>query len=293
MIKASSVYSDMTFRVLHSLIPSLVGDFEDPEKFQKETAHLLVPGAKNVLSLGAKAVSDEYYLSTNSELKAKVKNLIDAGSVREGLSLAKDGFLARGNFKESSGGKPWADFCEILLKIDDQISKFERTKSQSDAMKLSSLLNVMDGMMHNTGDFLEKLEIQEGGYLGDSTFIDRTDKLLKLRDITELPTEHAINLLQQIIKDLDKYPEVAIFEPLFKDYRKLHSLRGRMSFEESREEAIKLLKEIRQRKLNRGKRDVEPKRPGIKPAPSPPRKSAFNSVFKFANLFVKLLREYP
>jgi hypothetical protein len=255
IVKEADLKQNMAIRILHSLIPVLVGDLENPEKVQKFLASDLIPGAKEIFEYGTKAVSNEYSLSKNLKSKEKIQHLISIGDYKSALSLAATGFL--NDFEGATGGQPWSTFANALITLSNQIEITEKTKNPDEALKLSTYLNTIDGLAHNTSDFIEKLVQQESGYLNP----EKVEELRKMRDITRLPSEQVITLMRQYIKD-------PIYKNYIKEYVRLHPMQ-----EGNYEQAIKNLQEFQiQRKLEKVvDNELEPVKIKHKTTPKPPR----------------------
>lgn len=248
--KIADLKSNMIIRILHSLIPPLV-QLDNPLKIQEEMVYKIIPGAKEVLNYGIKAVAAEYK-TIHSINEEEVITLLNS-SFLEGLKKAAKGF--RENNVIGYGGEPWAKFSEGLINLNNKIEEAERTGSKNSAMELTSYLNVIDGMMHNTASFLEKLVQQEGGYMT----LDKQEDLTKLRDITRLPTEDVIALMEPYAK---RTPEAKEFLPFFKEYRRFHPVK-----ENEYEKALNLLKK---QKVERSFKTPETQFKFMKKTPKPP-----------------------
>lgn len=224
LLKKSELQSAMALRILHSLIPTLIGDiktepsfydFESAEEAQKYYATDLIIGAKEILKYGSQAIVSEFNLSKNEEQKSIISNFINSGNYKDGLKLAINGFLDDNSFSSAIGGQPWSNFAKALLQLSNQIDKAESSGNVQDVMLLSSYLNAIDGMAHNTADFLEKLVQQESGYLT----LDKVEELRKLRDLTRLPENDILTLMESYSRN---HPE---YKKLYKEYRRRHPLK--------------------------------------------------------------------
>jgi hypothetical protein len=202
--------TNMVLRILHSLIPQIVHK-ENPATYQDYLAEALIPGAKEVFQYGTQAVASEYR-TIRSENEAAVLSTLTSNP-EEGLKMAAADF--RSKLTPGYGGEPWAKFADALVNLKIKIEIAERSKSPRDAQALTANLNQIDDMMHNTGDFLEKMVQQEGGYMT----VDKQDELRRLRNITRLPTEHAIALMEP---ESRKFREADFYRELFKEHRGLH-----------------------------------------------------------------------
>lgn len=214
--KFADLKQNMAIRIMHTLIPSLISEYGNPTKEMQFAAFDIIPGAKEVLQYGIQAINDEYNFSFNEEHKQEIQNTISSGNYIKGLELASQYFLTDFNplglevGGELTGGKNWQTFAKGLIELDSKIKQVEKTGSPQDAMNLSAYLNAIDGMAHNTGSFMEKFVEQEGSPK------ERVNELLQLRDITRLPAEYAIPLMEQYSRNNPEYRKY------FEEYRRLH-----------------------------------------------------------------------
>lgn len=216
----ADVKKNMAIRVLHSAVPMLMKDLSTEREIKDFHEFLsvdLIPGAKEIIELGIKAVIDELYFSNDQKLSEEIKQQLSSGN-QNGLYMAADFFLY--NFVEGFGGESWSDFCKLLIDLQQQLYITEVSKDPRQALKLSSYLNAVDGMMHNSGLFLEKIIIQEQKYKPQIEMYENPnsiDALLRLRNITRLPQDQALTLLHTYLPYAPKE-----YKELFKEYRKLH-----------------------------------------------------------------------
>jgi hypothetical protein len=214
ILKLATVYSLYTFadlrenmalRIFHALIPTLVKDIHNAQEIkniQEFMAFDLIPGAKEIFVLGAKAVAYEFDCSSNEDLKKEIQQAISNGHYTKGLELATTGFLS--GFKETTGNKVWSNIAKHLLNLEKMIKNVEDSGSQADAIKLSYYLDTIDQLVHNTGSLMEKLIQQEMGSIHPDAQ-SRYQELLRLRDISKMEGSHPPTILmQQHIKSMPK-----------------------------------------------------------------------------------------
>jgi hypothetical protein len=255
----------MALRILHSLIPTLINDLQSEQQVKDTHSFLafdLIPGAKEVFEYGAKAVAWEFEISSNEELKQKIKQAIYSGHYVDGLKLAVTGFLQK--FRAATGNQAWSKFAQALIELKSKIDRVEQTQSPADAMMLTAYLNAIDGMAHNTGTFMEKLVQQEGGYMTH----DKVDELARMRDITRLPTDEAIALMRDYLPNAPKE-----YRDAYKEYTRLHP-----GEDGEYQAAIMLLKDF-QRKRQLEELTINNPSDNIQPVtkkqyPAPPKKAA-------------------
>lgn len=246
--------TNMVLRILHSLIPQIVHN-DDPAKYQEYLAEQLIPGAKEVLQYGIQAIASEYRVIKLDD-EANVLTALISDPIN-GLKMAATGF--RSKRISGYGGEPWARFAEALIVLKEKTDRAEKTRNPKDAQALTVNLNQIDGMMHNTGDFLEKMVQQEGGYMT----VDKQEELRRLRNITRLPAEHSIPLMES---EARKLREADFYEELFKQHRGLHPVQ-----EGDYEKAKQSLEDFSKERLTEMPSEYKftPKAP---PPPPPPKK---------------------
>lgn len=205
ILKLATMYSLYTFadlrenmalRIFHALIPTLVQDIhtaQETKEIQQFMAFDLIPGAKEILKLGAKAVAYEFDCSSNEELKKEIQQAIANEDYTKGLTLAVSGFLS--GFKAATGNKAWSNISKHLLNLEKLIKIVEDSKSPTEAIRLATYLDIIDQLAHNTGSLMEKLVQQEVGVHPDAQ--KRYQELLKLRDISKMEGSHPTALLMQ------------------------------------------------------------------------------------------------
>lgn len=216
MYATADLKENLSLRIIHSLIPTLVGKLsseEEVKNLQAFLAHDLIPGANEIFRYGIQAIYDEYNHSYNEQRKYEIQKAIQNKDYQKGLQLSIEGFPLDFTMVPGVGGlfggEGWAQFAKGLLDLKNQLDTVQRTKSPREAMALTSYLNALDGLAHNTGSFMETLVQQEGA--GQSA-----EELLKLRDITRLPTEQVVALMAQ--------PQFRQYKPFFQEYFKLNPL---------------------------------------------------------------------
>ena len=278
LLKFASIYhlysfadlrQNMALRIMYSLIPPLVKDVYNEKEtidFESYLAFDIIPGAKEILNYGIKAVEYEFNISDNETMKKEIRKLIFSGDYRSALQMASHGFLQ--GFRAATGNEAWSKFSIALIQLDDHIKRVEKTGKSEDAKLLISWLNKIDGMAHNTGSFLEKLVQQESGLMSQ----DQYQELLRMRDISNLPVnqysntpyEHIITLMNKYLPALPKEYRNAVHE-----YIRLHP--GK---EGEYQAAIKVLEEVKKQRELKDYLTVEENTDIVKPVkktPLPPR----------------------
>lgn len=229
ILKLATVYSlyaladlreNMALRIFHALIPTLVQDIhnaQEVENIQKFMAFDLIPGAKEIFELGAKAVAYEFDCSTNESLQKEIQQAIADGEYTKGLEMAVTGFLSE--FRMDTGNKAWSSISKHLLHLEKLIKKVEESGSPTDALRLSTYLDTIDQLAHNTGSLMEKLVQREiGSVLPDAQ--QRYQELLRLRDISKMEGSHPTSVLMP--QHLARMPKE--YRDWYKRYLAMHQV---------------------------------------------------------------------
>jgi hypothetical protein len=265
----------MILRVMHSLIPTLVAGVGNVTEEQEKLSFDFLPGAKEVFQLGAQAIGAEYNHAFNEESKRAVQQAINSGDYETGVRVAKDGFLSDFNPMGIQdlgggpmGGRPWQAFAQALLNLNDGIKRAEANPSPQNFMQLSAYLNVIDGLAHNTGSFMEKMMEQEG--MGKDEVSTWVSTLTNMRDATRLENpQDIINLVGPLAPYAPKE---------YREHLKRHvGLRGGDYRGTPPEESLERLRED-QRRRGVYKEPVPKLRPAPKKPPAPPRPKAAKTL---------------
>jgi hypothetical protein len=229
ILKLATVYSLYTFadlrenmalRIFHALIPTLVQDIHNSQEvanIQKFMAFDLIPGAKEIFELGTKAVAYEFDCSTNEPLKKEIQQAISNGEYTKGLKLAVTGFMS--DFRTVTGNKAWSSIAKHLLHLERLIKIVEQSGSPNDALRLSTHLDTIDQLAHNTGSLMEKLVQREMGSVNPDAQ-QRYQELLRLRDISKMEGNHPTALLmQQYLSSMPKE-----YRDWYKRYLAMHKV---------------------------------------------------------------------
>jgi hypothetical protein len=247
--------TNMAIRILHSLIPTLVADtatLSEQEDLSGFLARDLIPGAKEVYKYGAAAIAREFDFCFNDHKRDTVQKAINTGDFENGIDMAIEWFNTDFGSSGGVGGKKWVVFAQTLKKIGEQIGKVEKTGSKTEAMKLSSYLNVLDSLSHNSGSFMEKFVEEESFDKKDiENQLKNLKDLLRMRDITTLQDpEQIISLIQTNPDIVGRLPRD--YQKMIKEYRRIHPAK-----EESAEQGRELLRQEAERKAQEAERQKE------------------------------------
>ncbi|MCK9567351.1 hypothetical protein M0R72_00190 [Candidatus Pacearchaeota archaeon] len=211
---------NMALRIFHALIPTLIQDIhssQEVENIQKFMAFDLIPGAKEIFELGTKAVAYEFDCSTNEPLKKEIQRAVADGEYTKGLEMAVTGFLSE--FRTATGNKAWSSISKHLLHLERLIQKVEESRSPNDALHLSTYLDTIDQLAHNTGSLMEKLVQREMGSVNPDAQ-QRYQELLRLRDISKMEGSRPTALLMQ--QHLVRMPKE--YRDWYKRYLAMHQV---------------------------------------------------------------------
>ena len=200
--KKASLLTDMARRVMFSLIPG--------RRFDFIAARWAANGAINSITYGALTINEElrHYQSEIPKVgAAKITNwahnhlgkfnINNAKTYRFFLETAIKMFDNLAGWEDQFGGKAWGDIARTVLKLIDLYASLMGAKKWSDEeekilKQIIIYLNVLDGIMHNTGQIFEKMVEQEK-YMesveGEDPF-ERKDedisRIYRMRNATEL-----------------------------------------------------------------------------------------------------------
>lgn len=255
LFTTADLKTNMAIRILHSLIPTLVSDtatLSEQEDLSGFLARDLIPGAKEVYKYGAAAIAREFDFCFNDAKRDAVQKTINAGDFEKGIDLAIEWFNTDFGSSGGVGGKNWVIFAKTLKIINEQIKKVEKTGSKSEALKLSSYLNVLDSLSHNSGSFMEKFVEEESFDNKDiENQIQNLKDLLKMRDITTLQDpEQVISLIQTNPDIVGRLPRD--YQKMIREYRRFHPAK-----EESVDQGKELLRQESERKAQEAERKKE------------------------------------
>src|ERR1700722_2248931 len=253
--KKASIESDMAKRVMLSIIPEVMDPLQRSNTMMPVAQWSVditalksaVRGAKDLIKYGARACFDEleYYPDKYRDAEGgdpdKIRQVeIAVRSVKQGrilleqekyielLEHCRDAFNDTGGWLSAFGGRSWARIADTLFQIgikynelNDPAVKRDPAKELDVMKQIIVLMNVFDGLAHNTGGVLPKvLEMEyrdkpeivandRGGYI---------DRVQKIMDAKEL--DNPIEVYKQIEHIIGQSP----YRMMFEDYiRKLRS----------------------------------------------------------------------
>lgn len=257
MVKRASVRGNMAKRIMFSLLSHLVPEGEQSRVYYTRGAidikalRQLIPGAKELIEYGIMACLEEITWHTDSQVVEKMKNIAAVGEDRYTLkSLIL--FFSRNDWSaDFFGGENWKKIAKTLLDIKIHLDNALEARKTNDLdrevdelMNMSSYLNVLDGLAHNTGSIMEKIvsiEKNKSNY-DDEKYKKELESVERLMDVKELKDPD--DVIQEIIPTLDTETDAPL---TMKDWvgaarRKYKNYSG------SHEERENILKKIRLKK---------------------------------------------
>lgn len=253
-IKRASIETDMAARIMLSLIPEVMDPIQranimaDPRMWSTDVKayRAAVKGAKALIINGAKACvgelrhykdkavddDDDDKVVECKRLIARGKEAIEDEDWAQALRYCSEAFEDEGAWESAYGGKAWATIAETLLQINAASEKIERERKANnwegelDAMKQTVvLMNVFDGLAHNTGSVMPKLLMEENGISSyesenrsfSEDFHKYKSKVLRLMDAKELRNPIAV------YREVEPIVDSSSYRYLFKDF--IHKLR--------------------------------------------------------------------
>jgi hypothetical protein len=164
LTKRASIASDLALRIMHSLVPKAT---EHPMEAQLAQTHLtqkhLIDVAERYMERAAKIIKEEMVHSPNPSAYKRINIAFNAKNY---LAVARIGAqeFSNDNWEDLFGGQRWKQFSEQLANLGFAIKKFKNSnkKEKSEAAGMISVyMNVLDGLTHNTGSFLDKMITNE------------------------------------------------------------------------------------------------------------------------------------
>lgn len=226
IIKKANLLTNMAARILWSTIPA--------EQQINHTVALksLVPGAKELLKYASLAIIDELtyiekipesaleqynsYFPESAPITGMHKilsNKIKNNEYEEPLKLSYMLFEDESAWPIYTGGKNWANITKNVLNLHYSIANAEKNRDEgkwdqyiNSLQEMTVYMNVLDGIVHNTGSLLEKMIYKEVEALRNYT-PGNTSKyeiaIQKLMDAKELrDTSAVINIASDHLKNI-------------------------------------------------------------------------------------------
>lgn len=255
-IKEASIRGNMAKRIMFSLLSHLTPIGESSRSYYTHGAidvkalRQLIPGAKEILEYGIMACIEEISWHSDIDSVKKLKNISSLGEQKYTLK-ALILFFNRNDWQQSYGGENWKKIAETLLDIKIHLdnglearNNYELDREIKELMSLSSYLNILDGLMHNTGSIMDKMINIESNMLNKEPDLEGKDfrAIRRLMDVKELKDPD--DVLQEIMPILEKETDTPL---TMKDW--IHAARRRKhDYKGSAEDRQKKLDKIRVKK---------------------------------------------
>lgn len=220
--KYATLSNDMANRIFYSALPGVA----DPTQValtkgivDERILRAAASGAEKIIKYGTQACLNELRLNHNDSvftIYEKADDLFSAGKATESLKVMLEGFAAK-NWAPGYGGPKWHKIAETLYKISksyDELKKvrLQRPLAKDDASRAELyerevelmrdvivMMNVFDGLAHNTGSIYSKMTNLEGSE--DEVPFGQPDKLTRLMDSKEL--ENPVDVYHEIEEHLE------------------------------------------------------------------------------------------
>lgn len=222
LVKNASVRGNMAKRIMLSLLSHLVPENERQTRiFQTSGAidikalRQIISGAKEILEYGIEACMEEISNHNDKTSVERIKNIYLSKNDKYTLKVLKI-FFSRNDWEELYGGENWKNIVNALMDIknslDDAIvarKNYDLDEEVKKLMNLVAYLNVLDGLLHNTGSIMDKiLRIEKSKQMHDQTKGDKWEQIereqkqvQRLMDTKEL--QNPDDVLQEILPILE------------------------------------------------------------------------------------------
>lgn len=246
-VKQAELKSNMAKRIMFSLLPHLAPQsqvYTTQGMVDFNALKQMIPGAKELLKYGTLACLDELIFSFSGhdvtvKWAKKQKNNIDQLDYPKTLKVIIDLFR-RGTWVPSAGGPTWLKIAETLLAIQTSLDTYQDAKknagyqAQATAlMEMTSYMNVLDGLVHNTGKIMERMINYERP--SDPEYRKEIDRLMDSKELKD-PED----VLQEILPALEQSDAPLTMKDWVSAARqRKHQYQGE---QEQRQEAIRVIR---------------------------------------------------
>lgn len=206
--KAADIKGNMAKRIMFSLLSHLAPQTQvHSTKGMVDFTALkqMIPAAKELIQFGIQACYQEVNYQLPEIMLKKLKQSMEAGDNQSTLKmliqiLKNDPNKERGGI----GGDPWVKVAEILLETQSKLDQYQDAKKNNDyqaqvesLMEMTSYLNVLDGLVHNSGLLMDRLISNERP--GDTKYKQEMERLMDSRELQD-PED----VLQEILPILER-----------------------------------------------------------------------------------------
>lgn len=228
--KKANLEEDMAKRIMLSIIPSVMTPTErqstmiDPAYWGLDYRALksAANGVKDLVKYGTLACAEElgFYLNARVNVSYQVKRLAGQGEYIAALNLAEKTFLDLPHWNEGYGREPWAKIANVLKQLEEKRQFLDMVREESKSSKkdphtnyetleietmkeIIVLMNVFDGLAHNSGNILPKLMWEEVKELSPETYDPNgQERMLRMMDAKEL--NNPIDVYREIQHIMDQ-----------------------------------------------------------------------------------------
>jgi len=261
--KKATLEQDMAKRIMLSVLPAVSNQSElmAMKGFPDIKAlRYAVSGVDKLIESGVNVCVDELHHYKRESADVPVKHLISQGQIKQALETAISIFSDSAGWEGLYGGPAWTNIAKTLLKL--QISnenlkqiKLEQKKPNPDPSLLEREFNIMtdivtnmnvfDGMVHNTGNVLDKMIQLEYNYNENESNSEELDQRRmiteKMMDSKEL--QNSIDVYNVIKPTIESIPGSNV---MYKDW--LTKIRNHPDYNKDKSKIEEELKIISKRK---------------------------------------------
>jgi hypothetical protein len=248
--RLATLVGDMATRIMHSLLASVVPFTEvilTNGVIDESALDAAVEGRKDIIKYGAVICANEakHYSGRMNNLCRELRSISKAPGNEYRIAEICEELFSDTNpiaWAQSYGGDLWTRFARTikkLVELDAKLAsigevnkrKYEPYKDPKTETKkeILILLNVVDGLMHNTGDMMDKMVAEEDDFIaglngGTANFkneMARHNKIRQLADSKELTNPgHTYEEILPTLREENLYSRYEDYHPLLNKKRK-------------------------------------------------------------------------
>lgn len=229
LIKKSSLLSNMAARIMWSAMPY------DMQKNNMLALKSLLPGAKELLKFGTAACLEETSFSLDRTKYFKIQTAYLNNDIETFLNLCYQLFNTKDAWETHFGGSKWAIIAKNLIELHLSIKNTEEAQARGDVDSTISELNnvvvymnVLDGLVHNTGSLFDKMiniEYKEKNVINEDDYFN--EEHLEKREAYKKLVEKLMHA-----KELEDPANVVKFvDPIIRSFpEKLYPFKDMLSY---------------------------------------------------------------
>lgn len=212
LLAEADLKQNLAKRILFSLLAKLLDAGEAQTRLHQTKGIVdynalkqMIPGAKELIHFGTQAAFNEAAEHYRGE--KDLESMLSTPNDDQKLIYLQQIFEEKDAWESQMGGKKWAKIAETLYNIHKSLKMAEAVKSQDleafydYLMEMTAYMNVLDGLVHNTGSIIEKMVDLERGER-EEELPENISDYERLMDAKELPDEE--DVLAEIYPTLEK-----------------------------------------------------------------------------------------